>query len=159
MSIVIPRGILAVALMVPLQAGAQPGPPLPSNWKAVESIPAGSRVAVRLHSGQKIDGRVAGASEGALVVADGRGRQRLERDTISRVYRLTSRQRRRTLIGMAIGAGIGLVTGAAFYRRGDFEPTVVPAFGLIGSGTGALAGALAGLRRHQVLVYAASPAP
>jgi hypothetical protein len=48
--------------------------------------------------------------------------------------------------------------GGYLYNQGDFVPSVVPVFGLIGAGMGALAGVLFGLRGEQILLYA-SPKP
>jgi hypothetical protein len=151
------RGI-CTPLLVLLLAAAQPGPPLPTDWKTVQSIPPGSRLVVHLQNLENINGRFLEAPSGALILTGGLRQERLDRTAINRVYRIAGRQGRRTLIGTAVGGGIGLGVGGYLYNQGDFVPSVVPVFGLIGAGMGALAGVLFGLRGEQILLYA-SPKP
>jgi hypothetical protein len=144
----VPGGI-CTPLLVLLLAAAQPGPPLPTDWKAFQSIPPGSRLVVHLHNREKIKGIFSEVSSDALVLTRGCRQERLDRTAINRVYRIAGRQGRRTLIGTAVAGGIGLGVGGYLYNQGDFVPSVVPVFGLIGAGMGALAGVLFGLRSDR----------
>jgi hypothetical protein len=151
------KKVIALLTLVPLVLHAQGQ--LPTDWSVIETIPPGDRIVLELTSGKKIKARFFGASETELTISRNSSVEALAKSTVSRVFRMTPRSARKSgLIGLAIGGGSGTAFGVYAYRQGDFVPSVIPFFGLIGAGIGALIGVIAGSRYEAVLIYTSIPA-
>jgi ferric-dicitrate binding protein FerR (iron transport regulator) len=132
------------------------------EWGAVKALAAGERMIVRLKDGKKLEGTLRSVSDTQLVLNRGNNSADLNRDSVSKVYRLVPRSAARSVgKSAAIGAGIGFGAGAAVGVAGgsyeDLETAELVGFlgGLgaaIGAGIGAFVGALY-VKPRRELIY------
>jgi small nuclear ribonucleoprotein (snRNP)-like protein len=136
----------------------------PREWEAVRALAPGEKLSVRLKDGKKVDGTVRSVSESMLVLDRGTNTGDLNRDSISKVFRVVPQSKARSIgkstaigagIGFGIGAGVGIAGGS--YEDLDTGELVAVLGGLgaaIGAGIGALVGSL-GSKQRRVLIYEA----
>ncbi len=85
-----------------------------ADWAGVKALSPGTEVRIKLVESGAIDGRVESATETALIVDSGKGRQSVDRQQVMRVsVRTRARRKRSLLIGLAVGAAGGLAFGGA----------------------------------------------
>lgn len=133
-------------------------------WETVKTLAPGESLRVRLKDGKNVEGRVRSVSDTLLVLTRGTGTNDLNRDSISKVYRLVRRSAGRSIgksaamgagIGFGISAGVGIAGGAT---TDDLEIAglvgLLGGCGLIGAGIGSLVGAVY-VKPRRVLIYEA----
>lgn len=132
------------------------------SWAAVMALSSGTKVSVRMKTGEAIQGKVSSVSETALTLRCENTLTDLERDRIQKVSRIGGRAvGKSTLIGLGIGAGTGAAIGgviAASDRPHESGEAALPVLHL--GAAGALIGTITGLasglfRRQRVLIYEA----
>lgn len=127
------------------------------SWEGIKAIPPGDEVAVRLRNGRTLKGRMISVSDTTLTIAHGKNTTDVTRGDALRVHRVISKSAKRaTLIGLGIGAGVGLVGSVAAAKSGGGEgdaDLVALIVGTIGAGVGALTGYIAGSRKQRALIY------
>ncbi|HKQ92612.1 MAG TPA: hypothetical protein VJZ77_18275 [Blastocatellia bacterium] len=149
---------LMAMLAKPQIAFAQVTPnPIRGSWEGIKAVPPGDEVVVRLRNGQTLKGMLINISDTALTIERRKNTTDISRGDALRVYRVVSKSSNRaTLIGMGIGAGLGVAAtvAAANDVPGDAEVALGALFiGGIGAGVGALMGYIVGSRRHRTLIY------
>lgn len=152
-------GVLALCTCALAQGG---------GWAAVQGIPAGSRIEVRLSPPAKVKGRLLSATASGLDVQGSHSSIRhLARARVAEVYLIGNAHKLRgALIGFGAGAAAGAVFGFATAIDGyagdgpgglpiheDRRAEAAAAFGLIAGAIGAAIGAAIGLRRSRTLVF------
>ena len=154
--------VVAFALMAvlakPQITFAQVTPaPIRGSWEGLKAVPPGDEVAVGLRNGQKLKGRLISVSDTGLTLAQGNNTTDVSRGDALRVHRVVSKSAKRAaLIGLGIGAGVGLIGSVAAAKSGggegdaDLGALIV---GAIGAGAGALIGYIVGSRKHRTLIY------
>jgi hypothetical protein len=154
--------VAAFALMAilakPQIAFAQVTPnPIRGSWEGIKAVPPGDKVVVRLRNGQTLKGRLINISDTALTIEQAQRATDISRSDALRVHRVVSKSSKRaTLIGLGIGAGVGLIgsIAAAKSRGGEGDADLTALFaGAIGAGAGALIGYIVGSRKHRALIY------
>ena len=126
-------GLLAAVTMLP--AGAAE---VNHSWETlVQTLKPGKTVVVTQMNGKKAEGKLLSLSEEAIAVSDSGQPVSIQREDVFRV-RIANIRQRHTLIGMAIGAGVGIVWGS---QLGDINRGLsVVVMGGLGTGIGAAAG-------------------
>jgi len=130
---VLKLGLLAAVAMLP--AGAAE---VNHSWETlVQTLKPGKTVVVTQMNGKKAEGKLLSLSEEAIAVSDSGQPVSIQREDVFRV-RIANIRQRHTLIGMAIGAGVGIVWGS---QLGDINRGIsVAVMGGLGTGIGAAAG-------------------
>ena len=133
-------------------------------WETVKALASGESLRVRLKDGKNVEGRVRSVSDTALVLTRGTGTNDLNRETVSKVYRLVPRSAGRSIgksaaMGAGIGFGIGAGVGIAGGTYEDLETAGLVGFlggfgALIGAGIGSLVGAVY-IKPRRGLIYEA----
>jgi hypothetical protein len=133
------------------------------DWASVRALASGTRVEVALKEGKKVEGDLLSVSDTNLTLTRKNQPVTINQSDIRSVKKLIPKSRKRStgksaLLGAAIGFGIGAGTGFAVGSQEDFAMAeTVAAFGLVGAGVGAVAGALKGsfskYRRESVYEY------
>lgn len=149
------RILLVVLLALPSGLRAQDkATPTQNNWQA---IAINDELFVELKNGKTVKGRVKTVDDQTLnLTRSWRRTTAVNKPDVQRVYRLTPKSAKKaTLIGMAIGAGIGAAWGTNEYyeggESGEQYLIVVPA--ALGAGLGALTGYLVGKGKRRTLIY------
>lgn len=129
-----------------------------ADWSAVQTIPAGEKIVLRMKDGHRFEGRFESASDLLVVLKRDGKSMSVERERIRRVSRKGGKSRTNAaLLGLAIGGGGGLAVGAGLYDASDaeFVASIIPATALLGAGIGAGIGALFGKGKKDVTIYEA----
>jgi hypothetical protein len=124
-----------------------------TGWDRVKQLPPGAEIRLNLSDGRTVTTEFQNATDDALMVAKAAVQETLSRPMVVRVSVKTKSHRgRHTLIGLGIGAGTGLVTGAVIdshdsCHQGSFCFDILPnagkeVFTPLGGLIGALVGAL-----------------
>jgi hypothetical protein len=124
-------------------------------WASVKSIRFGEELVLVMKDGKTIKGKLRAISDTGLTLSQKGKISDLDSNDIRRVYMMKGRPRAKSsLLGAAIGSGVGVGVGLGLYlpNRNDIIGWVVPAFGVIGAGVGAVIGAITGGRK-RVLIY------
>jgi small nuclear ribonucleoprotein (snRNP)-like protein len=130
------------------------------DWAAVIALPPGTRLSVKMKTGETVKGKISSVSGSVLTLLEGNSLIDLERARIKKVYRVGGRQvGKSTLIGLGIGTGTGVAIGSVVAATdGPSEsgeghlPIVV--FGAGGAIIGTATGLVTGLfSRKKVLIY------
>ena len=126
-------------------------PSKPSNWASLAQLAPRAEIRVSLNQGENLTGSLLSVSDDSLVIETGNGERSLPRADVTRVQvKRTGRRVRHALIGMAVGAGGGLITVAALHDAKectgfcvgpDVGHSVKMAAVPVGAGLGALIGA------------------
>lgn len=126
--------LLPMAGQNPSHAGAQ------SSWDAVKALEAGAQIRILRTGGRGLSGQFESADDWQIVLSTPADVLHIPRTEVQQVGLIKSDIRRRTLIGLAVGVGFGVlgVIGAGLGGRS----TVVPAllFPVTGSAVGRLSG-------------------
>lgn len=123
-------------------------------WSAVETVAPGNELVIDMKSGERIQGRFAGATAATLIITQKKTDIRIERGEIQRVFRHRSTSHSKgALTGAAVGGAAGIISGVGVHSaaKGDIVPGMTPALGLVGAGIGAIFGR----GRKKVLLYEA----
>lgn len=132
------------------------------DWAAVQAVPAGEKLNLRLKDGKKAEGNLQSVSATTLTLSKDNKTTDFSRDAIAKVYRVIQKSRGKSIAkGALIGAGIGFAGGAGVgLAAGQYEDLgtaeLVGIFGLLGAGIGAGIGAVAssfGKKQKLVLIY------
>src|SRR5512145_1161556 len=117
----IPNIVMLVLLANASTIVAQKTSGTADEWEAVKALVPGEKLSVRLKDGKKVEGTVRGVSDTQLMLTRGSAATDLNRETISKVYRIVSRSTGRSIgkstamgagIGFGIGAGVGIAGGS-----------------------------------------------
>lgn len=132
------------------------------GWMTIKAIPQGQKLLVKLKDKGTVKGSLISVSDQTLELSHKGAVTSLERDRISKVYRLIKGTRGES-VGRStlIGAGIGFASGAGFgIAVGSYEDVsgaaLAVSLGAVGAGIGAAAGAVTGLiakSEKKVVVY------
>jgi len=138
----------------------------PGNWGAVEYLPQGTKISVRMTFGDRMDGRFLGLdSENIRLAIDEKDRI-YPRNDVAEVWRLRvpDRKLNGTLIGLGVGAAGGIAsivilanakTNGPVYWDEEAGAFLV-AGALVGAGIGALVGAIVDASiKEDKLIYRA----
>ena len=153
-----PIVILVISLLLsPVTLMAQTAT---SDWSRVTSVPAGSKLSVKLRNGKKIDGTMSSASDTALTLLRKNTTTEVKRDDIKTVHQLSGASATKaTLIGLGVGTGAGAIVGVAMRDNDSFldlNNVATAAITVIGAGVGALTGfAIGATRKKRALIYEA----
>ena len=150
--------VLIASLIAPSIAPAQRmNPPATGTWAAVEMVPPGDEVVVKLKDGETVKGRIDTISGSGLTLTRKNKTTAVDRDKVLTIHRVVSTSgARSTLIGLGIGGAAGGVMGAVASDRTDITMAfTVPILAGIGVGIGALVGLGVGSRQKRVLIYEA----
>ena len=133
------------------------------DWSAINSVPSGDKLLVKLKNGQSVEGSLNSFSNDAVSLSVKGKSMDVKRDEVLSVYHVTGKSATKaTLIGLAVGAGGGTAIGLAGSsgNSGGFDKidhAVTAGLAVIGAGAGATIGYLIGRKsRKRVLVYQAS---
>ena len=150
---------LGLALLFTL-AQAAPAPaatPKPSaDWASVQSIDAGTKIAVRTKDGDRLTGRFDSATDNNITFRhDGRS-VTLTRESIKRVEVAGKNRVLGALVYGGAGTGLGAAGGGYLVARSDhWGGQPLPVGMLVGAGVGAAVGAATGLGTKYETVYEA----
>lgn len=132
------------------------------DWEAVKALVAGESLSIWLKNGRKVEGTLSRASETLLVLDRRNNVDNLNRDAITRVYRIVPRSTARsigkstamgTAIGFGTGAGVGIWGGSYEDLEAAGLVGLLGGFGAaVGAGIGALVGAIY-VKPRKVLIY------
>ncbi len=99
----------AVAVLFALNVSAQT-----AGWGVLKSIAAGAEVRIVVSGKSSLHGTLVGVTDDSFLLSSGSGQQTFGRQEVMRVsVKKRSHRKRNTLIGLAAGAGAGLVFGLA----------------------------------------------
>jgi len=149
---------LVLFLLCPGSSNAQ-DTGISADWSAVERLAAGTQIAVKMKTGQGVEGALNRVLETSLTLITSRGkREDLNRTDIVSLYELKKKSATKsTLIGAGLGAAGGVIVGAVV---GDSGPSAIVSKGKLAAGAGAVGGGigtLIGYALHRgskrILVY------
>jgi len=133
------------------------------DWSAINSVPSGDKLLVKLKNGQSVEGSLNSFSNDAVSLSVKGKSMDVRRDEVQSVYHVTGKSATKaTLIGLAVGAGGGTAIGLAGSsgNSGGFDKidhAVTAGLAVIGAGAGATIGYLIGRKsRKRILIYQAS---
>ena len=160
-----PSAAVLLAVTVCLGAGcavrtpaALPAPGEPDRldrWERVLALTPGADLRIECRSGDVVRGRFRSADDETVVVADGAAEIETPRAEVRTLATIGRRTGDFTLRGLLAGAAFGGLVAAASRGSSDaLSILVVPWFGGVGAG----AGAVLGLTPLESLVYEAPPA-
>ena len=151
--------LLAITLFFSPAAMAQQ-PTAPGDWAAVQAVPTGDELIIKLKGGQSERGRLTSVTDTALSITRKNREQTFSRGDISQIYHLRRKAEKAkyALIGAGVGAAVGAVAGKAKNSPPIDDGGIYVVLGTsIGAGIGALGGMLFGQgRRKRVLIYQTS---
>jgi hypothetical protein len=136
--------------------------PAPSDWSAINSVPNGDKLLVKLKNGQSVEGSLKSSSNDALALSVKGKSMDVKREDVLSVHHVTGKSATRaTLIGLAVGAGGGTAIGLAGSSGSDsfskIDHAATAGLAVIGAGAGATIGYLIGRKsRKRVLIYQAT---
>jgi hypothetical protein len=106
--------MIAALLLVGLAGSAAAQQPAATDkWASLARLAPDTQIRVALSGGRTVGGNLLNATSDSLAVRTAAGQETLMRTEIKRVQtKGKGRRGRRTLIGLAIGAGAGLAIGA-----------------------------------------------
>jgi hypothetical protein len=142
MSLARVRYLSAVAVLFAFNVSAQT-----AGWGVLKSIAAGAEVRIVVSGKSSLHGTLVGVTDDSFLLSSGSGQQTFARQEVMRVsVKKKSRRKRNALIGLAAGAGAGLVFSLAGYHCTGFCP--FPSKGEVTAVTtsaGAIVGTLVGV--------------
>jgi hypothetical protein len=142
--------------------GAKGSAQTPVDWSAINSVPSGNKLTVKLKNGQTAEGKFAGSSNDTLSLSVNGKSMDVKRDEVRSVYHVTGNSATQTtLIGLVLGAGGGTAIGLAGSGGNDsfdkIDHAATAGLAVIGAGAGATIGYLIGRKsRKRVLIYQSS---
>jgi len=132
------------------------------DWSAINSVPSGDKLLVKLKNGQSVEGKLNSVSNDALSLSVKGKSMDVKKDEVLSVYHVTGNSATKaTLIGLAVGAGGGTAIGLAGSSGDDgfnkIDHAATAGLAVIGAGAGATIGYLIGRKsKKRVLIYQAS---
>ncbi len=118
-----------------------------AGWGVLKSIAVGAEVRIVVSGRNSLQGSLVGVTDDSFLLNSGSGQQTFGRQEVMRVsVKKKSHRKRNTLIGLAAGAGAGLVFSLAGYHCTGFCP--FPSKGEVTAVTtsaGAIVGTLIGV--------------
>lgn len=138
-----PRTVVAALLLLTAVGHSQPAR---ETWESLNTLAAGAEVRVSLTGGKTVRGFFQKASPDAIVVSAAKSEEMLARQDVRRVQiKKPGHRGRNALIGLGVGAGGGLATGAVFdSKTGD--DFLISGFGKIAfTAFGAVVGTVIGV--------------
>jgi hypothetical protein len=132
-----------------------------SDWSALKTVMAGSKLVVKLKNGKSVEGKLSDVSDTSLSLSVGGKPVDLNREDVKSVYEISKKSAKKaTLIGLGVGAGAGALVGAVGDAKDEgfekLDRAVTAGLSVLGAGAGALAGYLIGRGgRKRVLIYEA----
>jgi small nuclear ribonucleoprotein (snRNP)-like protein len=157
------RLVIAVALITSLlftslPAMAQTSPT--SDWTSLQRLSRDSKVAVKLKTGKKVEGRLTTVTDSSLTLVANTRTVDLKREEIASVYEIKRKSATKsTLIGLGLGAGAGAALGAAAVANDNsdgfdkIDQAVLGGVVVIGAVAGTVTGYFLGRRSKKTLVY------
>ena len=142
--------------------GAKSSAQASGDWSAINSVPSGDKLSVKLKNGQTVEGKLASFSNDAVSLSVKGKSVDVKRDEVRSVYHVTGNSATKaTLIGLAVGAGGGTAIGLAGSSGNDgfdkIDHAATAGLAVIGAAAGATVGYLIGRKsRKRVLIYQAS---
>ena len=143
---IVPMRAAALLLLFAFAVGAQPAP---KDWQSLKDLSPGT--AVRVIAGTRsLSGSLQSVSDDALSVSSDKAHETVMRQEVKRVLvRKKGHRGRNALIGLAAGAGVGAIVGAASHRdctgfcvlnisRGQDAGIAAGVFGILGAAVGTL---------------------
>ena len=132
----------------------QPAYAQTNDWGRVERLKKGTTLYVSLINGSEVKGKVASvAADSIALVRDGRSTS-IARADIARVYRAKRGSiLKRTLIGAAAGAGVGMLVGAGVVAATKGDGLIAAGGFLYGIPAGAAIGAATAGKKRGELIY------
>ena len=148
--------LLAITLVYsPLARAQQPAGS--SDWGAVQAVPPGDALIVKLKDGRSVEGKLNSVNDSELSLTRNNKNETFGRDRIFQVYgrKRKAEKGKYAAIGAAIGAGGGLGIGLAKNSPPVDDGEIYPIGGaILGAGIGAIGGFLFGqAKRKRVLIY------
>lgn len=112
--------VLTVLLARPHAVLAQATPaPIRGSWEGLKAVPPGDELSVSLRNGQTLKGRLSGVSDTSLTLAQRKKSTDVSRGDVLKVHRVISKSAKRaTLIGLGVGAGVGMASSVAAAKSG-----------------------------------------
>ena len=117
-----------------------------ATWNSVKALPAGSEI--RIATGPRtVRGKIDRITDDALTVTSAKGQEMFTQQEVSRVWvKKPGHRKRNALIGLGVGAGVGLAFGIAALSCKGFgcigasavEIGAPLAFGVVGTAVGAV---------------------
>ena len=154
---------LVLCLALPMIAVAGQSGTVSNDWAAVQSVPLGDKLSVKLKDGKKMEGRLLAVSDTSIKIDRGSKTSDLDRNSIAKVQRYVTNSVGKSIgKSTAIGAGIGFGAGAGVALAADQYEDIETAglvgiLGGIGAGIGAAVGALVGAAsatgRKKLTIY------
>jgi len=109
------RTVAALVLMAAIVA-AQTNP---TTWNTVKALSPGTEVQIAASS-RTVRGKIERVTDDTLVVTSGKGQETFTQQEVVRVsVKKPGHRKRNTLIGLAVGTGVGLVIGVASKAKSD----------------------------------------
>ncbi len=142
----VPARICRLAAVLVLMAAVVAAQTNTSNWNAVKALPPDT--SVRITGGSRVvNGKIVRITDDMVVVASGSGQEMFTLQEVSRVWvKKPGHRKRNALIGLAAGAGGGLVIGlAARHGPGGFGPNLDDLVTVGTTVAGALVGTIVGV--------------
>jgi len=155
--LVIATALIASLLFTSLPAMAQTSST--SDWTSIQRLARDSKIAVKLKTGKKVEGRFTSVSDSTLTLVANTGSVDLKREEVLSVYEIKRKSATKsTMIGLGLGAGAGAALGAAAAANdnGNFDKldqAVLAGGVVIGALAGTVTGYFLGRRSKKMLVY------
>ena len=153
--------VLVASLLLPSVMSAQVGTAPTNDWSALNTVPPGSQLSVKLKNGKTVEGKLSGVSDTALSLSVKKKPAEVKREDVYSVHQTSKRSATKaTLIGLGAGAGAGAVIGAVGGSKDDgfekIDRAATAGLTVLGGAAGALVGYLVGRSgRKRVLIYEA----
>jgi len=153
--------LVAAILLASVNVSAQ-APAPNSDWSKLNTVNSGSKLSVKLKSGQTIDGKLSAVSDTSLAITVKGKVTDVKREDVASVYQIKNKsEKKSTLIGLGVGAGAGAAIGLAGRNNdgfGKIENIATAGFAVLGGAAGALTGFLLGRSGSgkRVLIYQAN---
>jgi hypothetical protein len=110
---------ISLLLLIPRLASAERTPDK-ANWASLGQLTPGDDIRIVLNDAKSYNARFESVSDGALTVRLATGEQTFTRETVLRVStKGQSHRGRNALIGLATGAGAGVIVGVASPELGQ----------------------------------------
>jgi len=119
-----------------------------NDWSRLNTVTAGSRLAVSLKNGKTVEGKLSSVTDTGLSLSVKDKPLEVKREDVLSVYQITKKSAAKaTLIGLGVGAGAGAGIGLAGSKDDGFakiDHAVTAGLIVLGAGAGALTGYLIG---------------
>ena len=151
--------LIASILVAPLSSAAQNSSST-SDWEALRSVSADTKIAIKLKTGKTIEGKLLTVSDSSITLSRNNTSTEIKREEVKSVHQVIKKSATAgTLIGLGVGAGAGAGLGAIGASNDDngfekIDHAATAGLAVVGAGVGALTGYLIGRRgSKRILVY------